>query len=646
MEMKKDCVLTITVLLSLATHSLACPSLCSCSGSRVDCYGKELAEIPEDLPPGVVYLDLQTNLIETVGTQLQNLSSLEKVMLRFNKISVLSKGAFSFLPSLKQVNLGSNLITAIAPGVFQNVPAMSILDLTDNQLTSIEGSFDNVPGLTKLVLTRNKVERLTENGLQSLTSLVYLMVDENELSNVSSTALAAMTQLSYVSLSKNPLTTMDGVFSANIHLSYLDLSDCHLLTVPSGLPWPIRYLQLSKNNISRIFRDTFRETRYLGIIILDENQLTEVEPGAFSLIAHLEQIWLNGNQLTTFPSPIPSSVHTVSIEKNKITEVINTDFPENSKMTLLSLKGNEISAIEPFSFSRLTRLKKLYLGSNAIAELRNTCFAGLRNLTALEIRRNPLIHIDTRFAAGLHALELLDLSFVEDTEPFVKGNFFRDVPYLQTLSLRSSPSLARHVMSSPDTLKSFYHMQNLDLRDNHLQSLETDLPRFFPNLKTIQVSRNTWVCDTRLLWLQDWMQRQPDIFLEKDEVLCALPMHLAGTAIADLPYHAFFHTPTTTNTPPPTDDDFLGSGEVTTEYGNSSRSNFSASIADEGFLSVSTSAVSSTLRVEQPSSPTGDSVSDYRCCGDAVININISVDKYEITAHNHHYHKRSPRNHH
>ena len=592
MNLVLTALLLLLSVLTFTPLSHACPYPCSCSNFRVDCYGKGLKEIPQDIPFNVVYIDLQTNEIESVGDHLQNLTMLQEVMLRFNRISHISDGAFSNMPSLRHVNLGSNRIANLSGDVFQNVPKMRILDLTDNQLTAVDGSFENLSSLTKLVLTRNRIEQLAETTLKPLTSLVYFMADENQISYVSPTAFHSLKELSYLSLANNPLGSMDDLLSKNTLLSYLDLGQCQLQTFPAGLPWATRYIQLSRNNITKISKDTFLQTRFLGIIILDENKMTEVEPGAFMPIAHLQQIWLNGNRLTSFPSPIPSSVDTVCIEENEITQLADVDFPEHSKMKLLSLKGNKIDRIDPFAFSRLSSLHKLYLGGNAIAELKEKLFSGLRNLTELEVGRNPITHIDTRFAAGLHRLEILDLSYVEDTEPFMKGNFFRDVPFLKTLNLRYSPALAQNILTSEETLKSFYNLVDLDLRDNHLQSLETDLPRFFPNLKSIQLARNAWICDSKLLWLHDWMQRARQVFVDAEEVVCAMPMHLAGAVIADLPFHAFHYTTTTTTTTMATSEvDLTESWEITTE---------SSGEMGSGSITESTTSVFNTEQSSRP----------------------------------------------
>ena len=554
--------LPLLFLFVLTPPAAACPYPCSCTNFRVDCYDKNIKEIPDSFPADVISIDLQYNQIESVGDQFQNLSSLQEVMLRFNRISHLPHGAFSNLPNLRHVNMGSNHIVNLTSDVFQNVPKLVVLDLTDNFLTSLDGAFENLSNLTKVVLTRNNIQQLTEEGLKPLTKLMYLMADENQIDSVSPTAFSSLKELSYVSLHSNPLPDMDNVFSQNDLLSYLDLSNCQLPAVPAGLPWATRHLRLSGNNITMILKDTFMSTRFLGVIRLDGNQITEIQPDAFMPIAHLQEIWLDGNQLTSVPSQIPVTVKTLSIKNNNIKELSHEHFPANSKLSLLSLSGNQITSIAPFTFSRLTSLLQLHLSGNQIAELRNKGLAGMRNLTELDLSRNPISHIDTRFAAGLSKLKTLDLSYVDETEPNLRGNFFRDIPVLRELNLRRSSDLAWNILTSNETLASFYNLHRLDIRDNQFATLSTDLPRFFPNIQSVKLAENAWVCDQQLLWLHDWMKTKREVFEDAGEVVCAAPQYLVGAIIADLPFHAFFHTTTLSTTTTVTEVDIeTGSGD-------------------------------------------------------------------------------------
>jgi len=62
----------------------------------------------------------------------------------------------------------------------------------------------------------------------------------------------------YLVLRRNPIGSVQR-FQFHFHslfLSYVDLSECHLASVPRGLPASIRYLQLRRNNVKSVQRST------------------------------------------------------------------------------------------------------------------------------------------------------------------------------------------------------------------------------------------------------------------------------------------------------------------------------------------------------------------------------------------------------
>jgi Leucine-rich repeat (LRR) protein len=67
--------------------------------------------------------------------------------------------------------LASNLLTTLTPGLFSDLPQLSVLDLTNNVLTNVDGAFDALGSLTKLVLTRNRLQTLTAAALRPLTKV-------------------------------------------------------------------------------------------------------------------------------------------------------------------------------------------------------------------------------------------------------------------------------------------------------------------------------------------------------------------------------------------------------------------------------------------------------------------------------------------
>jgi len=93
----------------------------------------------------------------------------------------------------------------------------------------------------------------------------------------------------YLVLRRNPIGSVHR-FQFQFHslfLSYVDLSECHLATVPRGLPASIRYLQLRRNNMSVIHRTSFRDCPFVSILVLDENSISEVGVKNFLLDLYL-----------------------------------------------------------------------------------------------------------------------------------------------------------------------------------------------------------------------------------------------------------------------------------------------------------------------------------------------------------------------
>ena len=74
--------LLVLLLILVVNMTDACPSVCICIGTRVDCTRKHLQVIPTNLPRDVVYLDLQNNGIEEIAHQFWNMTKVEQIHLR------------------------------------------------------------------------------------------------------------------------------------------------------------------------------------------------------------------------------------------------------------------------------------------------------------------------------------------------------------------------------------------------------------------------------------------------------------------------------------------------------------------------------------------------------------------------------------
>jgi len=90
----------------------------------------------------------------------------------------------------------------------------------------------------------------------------------------------------YLVLRHNPIGSVHRFQFHSLFLSYVDLSECHLATVPRGLPASIRYLQLRRNNMTAVHRTSFRDCPFVSILVLDENFIYEVSQCNVLLYRH------------------------------------------------------------------------------------------------------------------------------------------------------------------------------------------------------------------------------------------------------------------------------------------------------------------------------------------------------------------------
>ncbi|XP_046348839.1 leucine-rich repeat-containing protein 4C-like [Haliotis rufescens] len=530
----------------------ACPTGCTCHEARVHCYGKQLRDIPKNIPADTIYLNLASNHLETINPErLSHLTALTELLLGDNNIRNIQPGTFTGLSSLETLNLNSNMLTSLPPGLFDGMGNLSSILITNNKIVNIEGAFRNLSNVKRMDLGGNQIQALTDNTFQGMKNLVYLMMPDNNIKKISSNSFVPLQSLTYIVLKKNSIKDGNRLFIRNHRLSYIDLTGCSLKEVPMGLPWATRYLQLSNNNITRINKSTFSGTRHLSIIALDENQITRIEKGAFSGIRELQELWLNANKLKKIPSPFSPKLTKLHISKNRISKISRKDFPKNSALSVLSLSSNMIKTIKPGTFSQSKFLTELSLSGNKIANLQTGVFAELGEIQTLSLNNNKITRIQKGSLSGLTTLTKLEMAFIVDIETNVEGNIFADMPNLQFLDLQLSPAISAQVLGSDDMMSSLSNVTHINLMDNELTSLNPNLRTYLRSVQQIKIAGNKWHCDKRLQWLSAWMKSHKKLFFMGRNVECHTPSSLKGLPLSILkPFQ--FAAVTTTVAPPST----------------------------------------------------------------------------------------------
>ncbi|XP_072287636.1 leucine-rich repeat-containing protein 26 [Pyxicephalus adspersus] len=161
---------------------LCCPDICSCSSGKMDCYGKGLHFVPEDLDE-----DSHT------------------MLLAYNKITGLKTLSFYKYPNLKRLELHNNIIFNIHSQAFQNLKNLTYLDLSSNQLIVLKPEvFQPLSSLKTLNLGNNQISWLPGNILESLTNLQALHLHSNSLNSLRVDILYKLPSLIELRLDGNP----------------------------------------------------------------------------------------------------------------------------------------------------------------------------------------------------------------------------------------------------------------------------------------------------------------------------------------------------------------------------------------------------------------------------------------------------------
>ncbi|XP_014233006.1 protein artichoke-like [Trichogramma pretiosum] len=165
-------------------------------------------------------LDLDGNVFEDVcdkycaefvrnnRLKIENLPSLEKLILSNCYIRTLHSNAFSDLAKLSALDLSSNSILEVPDTLFDRTPSLKFLNLSHNSLASIDFLRDRT-SLEILILADMKDRApISSDVLRTLGNLKVLSLSNNALSEVPARFLNNLPELRELDLSHNQLSAL------------------------------------------------------------------------------------------------------------------------------------------------------------------------------------------------------------------------------------------------------------------------------------------------------------------------------------------------------------------------------------------------------------------------------------------------------
>ncbi|XP_061081712.1 insulin-like growth factor-binding protein complex acid labile subunit [Conger conger] len=181
--------------------------------------------------------------------------------------------------------------------------------------------------------------------------------------------------------------------------------------IPSDIPPSTEHLDLSWNRLSRLPAGTFRALRRLRVLLLNDNNISDVAGGVFSPLESLQRLDLSRNRVSSLREGFSlglGSLKELLLGENQLTCL--DGFLHLDSLQRLNLSGNAISSIRPRAFGHMTSLRQLYLQDNRLGSLTNGDFSMLRYLEVLHLQGNRINSTEAGVFAPLTSLALLDLA--------------------------------------------------------------------------------------------------------------------------------------------------------------------------------------------------------------------------------------------
>ena len=323
-------------------------------------------------------IELNGVLMEDTFSLLKN-TTLNSLIMRFNKIKLIQDNTFSQLNSLIMLDLSSSEISSAHDNAFNGLSQLSTLKLNDNHFTSIPRNLP--PSIRYLYLDDNQIDTIESDVFNNLVQLRELWMSYNAILTLESGAFNGLMNLVKLKLHNNKINTLPGgVFSPLVRLQSLDLGKNNLYTIQTG-------------------KDRFSSLVALVYLNLADNQCSFFQPDLFKPLLSLKYLHLERNNLGRMFSEDYGGEMLEELKKLEELHVMNNNIealPEPTLKNLLSLKvlnasHNKISTWGPNLFKSTQKLSTLDLSYNLIATVKQEQLHDLSNLNCLNLTGSPFM---------------------------------------------------------------------------------------------------------------------------------------------------------------------------------------------------------------------------------------------------------------
>lgn len=392
--------------------------------------------------------------------------------------NVLTNNTFIKFGNIQSLGIENCFVPKFPDNAFSGFSNLLNLSIHSNKSISKvllfkEDTFANLTKLQTLDMSYNNLVVLPSNLFCNLDSLRILNLTHSELDDARSIGLGTMensnclTELVILDLSYNILKSIpDGIFASLESLKILYLNNNQLSELYpyafSGLS-RLQSLDLSNNRISHLPEQIFQQSSDILELYLQNNSLSSLTPRVFHGLRQL--VGLN-------------------LSYNLLEDVISSEtLADLSRLNNLDLNHNNFQVVTVTNFHLIRSLQILYLSYNNIRNISDNAFSSLRNLHTLTLAGNKIRFINLDTFSGLESLNYLSLSSndIEIIHPLA----FDSCKSIQNLKLRYNK-----LTDFPKALNGLSLLKHLDLTHNKIHNITNDTFQGLKNIVSLHMSKN------------------------------------------------------------------------------------------------------------------------------------------------------------
>ncbi|CAI2308169.1 unnamed protein product [Caenorhabditis sp. 36 PRJEB53466] len=460
----------------------------------------------------LLIVDVSRNQLSSIEQFLRGVPAIRQISVAHNAISQLELS--SATPFLQQLDAESNQIADL-----KSLPETVVhVNLAGNRLERVPEAVLALPNLVALNISHNSLESGNSSILAS-TELEMLDVSFNQLDTLPSEWLEKCEKrLAHLHLEHNRIEQLlVGSFSNATNLQTLDLSSNRLRVFGDDvLPVnsKIGNLRLANNSLETIEPNSLEGLK-LDILDLSNNQLTEV-PAAIGKVEQLKKVDLSHNNIAKLYQYVFNKIkqlHTVDLSSNQLLSIGPYIFSDSSELHTLDVSSNEISLLFKDAFARCPKLRKIIMRDNKIKSL-DEGLSEADGLRRLDVSENAIVVL--KWSALPENLEYLiaDKNDINLLTAAPKAN-------LKVVTLSKNKITVLNAEQIPNSLETFdlshnrlsrlgkaaladkSQLRRLNLSYNHLTVVPTESMRVVEAIHPVKIAidNNPLECSCQMTWV-------------------------------------------------------------------------------------------------------------------------------------------------